>query len=152
MRCAFFYALFLRCPFTFTVSMPAIAPATGRVMRSIQLNFTSLNADRAAKIKNVNSIYIKPVIAPFSKPLDRFLKPISVPAKTDRIFIAIFTGNITLLGSEANLMMIANISTKPSEMSVENSTALSTSSKSFLKFIDFSIPKSMTFAPNLCPK
>lgn len=142
------YYAFLRL--TFTAIIPLIAPATGNVMRSIQENSTSLKALRAANIRNVNSIYNAPAIAPFSIPFCGFLKPINTPISTDNSFITMFTGSITASLREAYLRIIAKINTPPSEMRVAISTALSTSVTSFLNSLDFSIPKAMSRLPHLC--
>lgn len=122
---------------TFTASIPEIAPAIGKVTRSIQLNFTSLKPVRAEKIRNVNSMYNSPEIAPLRSPFCAFLKLIRTPTNTDRILIAMFTGRMILFGTDAKRTIIANISTRPRDIKVENSTVFSTSTTSALMFFVF---------------
>lgn len=109
-----------------------MAPATGRVMRSIQLKVTSLNPLRAEKIKNVSSINNSPLNAPLRMPFCGVLMPIIVPMRMDRILIAIFTGIITPFPTDAKRMMMANTNTKPIAMRVENRVARRTSRTSCL--------------------
>lgn len=124
--------------------MPDIAPATGRVIKSIQLKAISLKPDRAEKIRKVKSIKNSPLSAPFSNPFCGDLKPMSTPMRIDKILIAIFTGIITLFATDAKRITMAKISTKASAMRVENRVALRVSRASCLKPFVFSIPKGMT--------
>ena len=110
-----------------TAAMPLNAPAIGRVIRSIQLNFMSLKALSAAKMKKVRSINTSPVIAPFKMPFCFDLNPIKMPTKRDKSFITMLTGIMTADGREVNLSIIANTSTSASAIRVAKSTDFKTS-------------------------
>ena len=129
--------------------MPLIAPAIGRVIRSIQLKETSLNAVRAENIKNVNSIYTSPLIAPLTSPFCGFLNASITPMSKDRILIAILTGIITLFSTFAKRITIAKISTIARDIRVANNTAFNTSVTSVFRFLAFSISQTMSFGKNI---
>ena len=128
---------------------PDIAPAMGRVIRSIQLNFTSLKPLSAAKMKKVNSMKISPVTAPLSNPFSGVLKPMRQPSSTEIILMAMFTGIITFEGRAANLIITAKMRTSPKDMSVESSTAFKTSVIFPLRFAVLSIPKTMSLTAQI---